>query len=87
MNSENQIWGPNLELVTGSFFTGKSKAGSALGGRGRGFFRHQNEGTLFILVNFCYVIVHRIKKSECHGHEQMMFNGGFFDLSCLLCFS
>lgn len=26
MNSENQIWEPNLELVTGSFFTGMSKA-------------------------------------------------------------
>lgn len=31
MNSENQIWGPNLELVIESFFTGKSKGGSALG--------------------------------------------------------
>ena len=32
MNSENQIWAPNLELVTELYFTGKSKAGSAVGG-------------------------------------------------------
>lgn len=38
--------GPNLELVTGSFFTGMSKAGSALG-ETRHFLKPENKETLF----------------------------------------
>lgn len=57
---------PNLELVTGSFFTGKSKAGSVLGEREEAHSEACKPGNL---ICCSVVLVNQHKKNIYFSHK------------------
>lgn len=69
---------PNLVLVTGSFFTGKSKAGSALRERLDTFWKGN---FIFVFILVMVAFVHKIQINLRNMNEWVTFDGGFFDLS------
>lgn len=62
---------PNLELVTGSFFTGKSKAGSVLGEREEALSEALQTRKFDMLFNFQLYWLISIKKNNNIFHTRV----------------